>query len=103
MRLPLTVDLMAVREIVDNIYAIDDTWSGRISPTGSLPEMAARSAGAEGGKAPDLKGFALMDALYAVENAGYKCVYEGTGHVTAQTPAAGAALKKGDTIRLTLK
>ena len=44
-----------------------------------------------------------MDALYAVENAGYKCVYEGTGHVTAQTPAAGAALKKGDTIRLTLK
>ena len=98
-----TKPAMAVREIVDNIYAIDDTWSGRISPSGALPAMAARSAGVEGGKAPDLKGFALMDALYAVENAGYKCVYEGTGHVTAQTPAAGAALKKGDTIRLTLK
>ena len=98
-----TKPAQAVREIVDEIYAIDDTWSGRIASTGALPAMAARSARVEGGKAPDLKGFALMDALYAVENAGYKCVYEGTGHVTAQNPAPGAALKKGETIRLTLK
>ena len=98
-----TKPALAVREIVDNIYAIDDTWSGRITPSGALPVMTARSAETESGKAPDLKGFALMDALYAVENAGYKCVYEGTGHVSAQTPAAGAALKKGETIRLTLK
>ena len=93
----------AVREIVDGIYAIDDTWSGRISPAGSLPAMAAKDVPVENGKAPDLKGFGLMDALYAVENAGYRCVYEGTGHVTAQIPAAGAAMKKGETIRLTLK
>ena len=98
-----TKPAQAVREIVDEIYAIDDTWSGRIATTGTLPAMAARSVQVEGGKAPDLKGFALMDALYAVENAGYKCVYEGTGHVTAQNPAPGAALKKGETIRLTLK
>ena len=98
-----TKPAQAVREIVDEIYAIDDTWSGRIPTTGTLPAMAARTAQVEGGKAPDLKGFALMDALYAVENAGYKCVYEGTGHVTAQHPAPGAALKKGETIRLTLK
>ena len=98
-----TKPAQAVREIVDEIYAIDDTWSGRIASTGALPAMAARSAQVESGKAPDLKGFALMDALYAVENAGYKCVYEGTGHVTAQKPAPGAALKKGETIRLTLK
>ena len=44
-----------------------------------------------------------MDALYAVENAGYKCTYEGSGHVTAQSPAPGVALKKGQTIKLTLK
>ena len=98
-----TKPAMAVREIVDNIYAIDDTWSGRIAPTGTLPAMAAKDAEVENGKAPDLKGFGLMDALYAVENAGYKCVYEGSGHVTAQSPAPGAALKKGETIRLTLK
>ena len=98
-----TKPALAVREIVDNIYAIDDAWSGRITSTGTLPEMTAKNAEAENGKAPDLKGFGLMDALYAVENAGYKCVYEGSGHVTSQTPAPGAALKKGETIRLTLK
>ena len=98
-----TKPAMAVREIVDNIYAIDDTWSGHVAPTGTLPQMEERTAGPADGKAPDLKGFGLMDALYAVENAGYKCVYEGSGHVTAQSPAPGTALKKGETIRLTLK
>ena len=98
-----TKPAMAVREIVDNIYAIDDTWSGQIAPTGTLPTMEARQAGVTDGKAPDLKGFGLMDALFAVENAGFKCVYEGSGHVTAQSPAAGVALKKGETIKLTLK
>jgi cell division protein FtsI (penicillin-binding protein 3) len=98
-----TKPAQAVRDIVDEIYAIDDTWSGRINASGALPTMVARNAAAESGKAPDLKGFALTDALYAVENAGYKCVYEGTGHVSSQTPAPGAALKKGETIRLTLK
>ncbi len=98
-----TKPAMAVREIVDNIYAIDDTWSGRIAPTGALPRMEERQAEVTEGKAPDLKGFGLMDALYAVENAGLKCVYEGSGHVTAQSPAPGTAIKKGGTIKLTLK
>ena len=98
-----TKPAMAVREIVDNIYAIDDTWSGRITPTGTLPRMEERQAEVAEGKAPDLKGFGLMDALYAVENAGLKCVYEGSGHVTAQSPAPGTTIKKGGTIKLTLK
>ena len=98
-----TKPALAVREIVDNVYAIDDTWSGRIPTTGTLPLMEERMADATDGKTPDLKGFGLMDALYAVENAGYKCTYEGAGHVTAQSPAPGTALKKGETIKLTLK
>ena len=98
-----TKPALAVRDIVDGIYAIDDAWSGRIAPSGTLPRMETRIADASDGKAPDLKGFGLMDALYAVENAGYKCNYEGSGHVTAQSPAPGTALKKGETIRLTLK
>jgi len=93
----------AVREIVDNIYAIDDTWSKETPSTGQVPVLQAKTVDMDGGKAPDLKGFSLMDALFALENAGYKCTYEGSGHVTAQSPAAGAALKKGETIRLTLK
>ena len=98
-----TKPAMAVREIVDNIYAIDDTWSGQIASSGTLPKMEERQAGVTDGKAPDLKGFGLMDALFAVENAGFKCTYEGSGHVTAQSPAAGADLKKGGTIKLTLR
>jgi cell division protein FtsI (penicillin-binding protein 3) len=98
-----TKPAMAVREIVDNIYAIDDTWSGRIGNGGTLPRMEEKVAERTDGMAPDVKGFGLMDALYAVENAGYKCVYEGSGHVSAQSPAAGTSLKKGGTIRLTLK
>ena len=98
-----TKPAMAVREIVDNIYAIDDTWSGRIDTTGSLPRMRPAETVLTEGKVPDLKGASLMDALYAVENAGYKCVYDGSGHVTTQQPSAGTALKKGETIRLTLK
>ena len=98
-----TKPALAVREIVDNIYAIDDTWSDRIASTGTLPTMQERTAVAESGKAPDVKGFGLMDALYAVENAGFRCTYEGSGHVTAQSPAPGTALKKGETVKLTLK
>ncbi|MBR6882227.1 MAG: transpeptidase family protein [Bacteroidales bacterium] len=98
-----TKPALAVREIVDNIYAIDDTWADHVASTGTLPTMQERTAVAESGKAPDVKGFGLMDALYAVENAGFKCTYEGSGHVTAQSPAPGTALKKGETVKLTLK
>ena len=98
-----TKPALAVREIVDNIYAIDDSWSGHANSTGTLPRMAEKQADASGSTVPDLKGFGLSDALYAVENAGWKCTYEGSGHVTAQSPAPGKALRKGETIRLTLK
>ena len=97
-----TKPAMAVREIVDNIYAIDDSWSGHATSTAQLPRMEARTADA-GSDVPDLKGFGLADALYAVENAGFKCSYEGSGHVTSQSPAPGKQLKKGETVRLTLK
>ena len=45
----------------------------------------------------------LKDALYALENNGYKCVYEGIGHVVSQTPAAGKECKKGETVKIVLK
>ena len=98
-----TKPALAVREIVDNIYAIDDTWSTEVTAAGALPRMAERTADTGHGKTPDVKGFGLMDALYAVENAGYRCVYEGSGHVSSQSPAPGTALKKGETVKLTLK
>ena len=98
-----TLPALAVREIVDNIYAIDPRWGERISSGGDMPAMARRTASAQPGCVPDVKGFSLMDAVYAIENCGYRCSYEGCGHVSGQTPAPGAALKKGDTVKLTLK
>ena len=98
-----TKPALAVREIVDDIYAIDDSWSGQIGSIGTLPRMDRAVAEPVEGKVPDMMGAALMDALYMAENAGYKCVYEGSGHVRSQSPAAETKLKKGETIHLTLK
>ena len=52
---------------------------------------------------PDLTGLGLRDAIFAIENNGYRCRHTGTGHVTSQTPAAGEKLKKGETITITLQ
>ena len=52
---------------------------------------------------PDVKGLGIKDAIYAIENNGYKCIYEGVGHVVSQIPAAGQIRKKGETIKLVLK
>ena len=55
------------------------------------------------GAVPDLKGLGLKDAIYAIENNGYRCVYEGMGHVASQTPAAGTQIRKGETVKIILK
>ena len=52
---------------------------------------------------PDVKGMGLKDAIYAIENNGYKCTYEGIGHVVSQIPSAGKVCAKGETIKLVLK
>ena len=52
---------------------------------------------------PDVMGMGLTDAIYAIENNGYRCVYEGIGHVASQVPAAGTEGKKGETVKLVLK
>ena len=56
-----------------------------------------------GGIVPELSGMGLMDAIYAIENNGYRCSYEGLGHVAAQKPAAGTKYSKGETIYITLR
>ena len=93
----------AVREIVDNIYAIDPEWNPAVTRNGSVAQTALAEIPSTDGTAPDLAGLGLSDALYAIESNGYRCRYEGSGHVTAQTPAAGTKLGKGETITLTLR
>lgn len=101
-----TLPALAMKEIVDNTYALDCSWGNEIDRKGRVPEMESGHISTErekGTPVPSVKGYGLKDALYAIENSGYKCVYEGCGHVTSQSPAAGAALAKGGTVKIILK
>ena len=94
------------RKIVDNVYNLDPLWGDEIKASGHMREM--KRDGIEAGldrlsEVPDLTGLGLKDALYSVENCGYRCEYSGTGHVTGQHPAPGTELEKGGTVRFTLK
>ncbi len=97
-----TKPAMAVREIVDKLYALDGTWDSEIRPTASVPLMEQK-AEVEKGKVPDLKGYGLKDALYTLESMGLLCQYTGAGHVVGQSPAPGTACKNGQIVKLTLK
>ena len=57
----------------------------------------------KGTPVPSVKGYGLMDALYTIENSGYRCSYEGCGHVVSQSPQAGASLAKGETVKIILR
>lgn len=96
----------AMKDIVDAVWAMEDGWGDEYQSTGSIPEMKARyiETEREGNRpVPDLKGLGLKDAIYAIENNGYRCEYEGVGHVASQSPAAGTNPGKGHTIRIILK
>lgn len=51
---------------------------------------------------PDVSGMGLKDALYLLENEGYKVTFTGSGRVASQTPLAGTALERGQNVSLIL-
>ena len=94
------------KEIVDNLWALDSTWGEKFQARAKVPEMRPEYIGTRKGSAipvPDVKGMGLRDAIYALENNGYRCSYEGIGHVVKQIPSAGEIKTKGETIKLVLK
>ena len=97
---------MAFKDIVDGIWAYEPQWSSEIKANGKIPEMAGgyiSTSLTEGSPVPDLSGMGLKDAIYAIENNGYRCSHTGTGHVVSQSPRPGTAEKKGETVRIVLK
>ncbi|MBQ2330831.1 MAG: PASTA domain-containing protein, partial [Bacteroidales bacterium] len=102
-----TIPAMTMGEIVDNLYAMDNAPTEVLTKKGAFPEMVVPTINAPEDKkkpiVPDVKGMGLEDAVYAIENAGYRCEWTGTGHVAAQSPAAGGAKPAGTIINLTLK
>ncbi|MFN7301525.1 MAG: PASTA domain-containing protein, partial [Bacteroidota bacterium] len=49
---------------------------------------------------PDTRGMGLRDALFILENAGYKVQVSGFGSVWQQQPEPGTALRPGATVRI---
>ena len=98
----------AMREIVDAIYVLDPEWGSEYQASAKVPEMTtgeepAQKTDDKTAKVPDVKGLGLKDAVYLVENSGLRCNYSGTGHVSAQSEAAGREVEAGTTVTLTLK
>lgn len=97
---------MAFKDIVDGIWAYEPQWSDQIKSGGKVPEMAGgyiNTSRTEGSPVPDLVGMGLKDAIYAIENNGYRCSHTGTGHVVNQSPKPGTAAKKGETVKIILR
>ena len=94
---------LAFKEMVDKTYALDYRWGNELDKRGHLPSMKAEDcdAGIETGNiVPSLRGLGLKDALYTIENSGYRCCYTGSGHVASQSPAAGSKYEQGQTIKI---
>ncbi len=96
----------AFKEVVNEIYALDPRWRPEISGSEAMPPAKPKMAVAEKDGAagtPSLKGLGLDEALYLIENSGYRCKFSGVGHVASQSPAAGTPLAKGGVVTIVLK
>ncbi len=99
-----TIPALVVRDVVDQIYAIDGSWNNTLRPANAnVPVLDSRVATSDNGQIPDVRGLGLREAIYSMESSGYRCTYEGSGHVSSQTPAAGSTLAAGETVRLVLR
>lgn len=100
------IPAMTFRDIVDNVWSLDSRWGEQLVERADVPDMKPKYIATQSGSTipvPDVKGMGLKDALFAIENNGYNCTYEGIGHVVSQNPAAGTSCRKGETIKLVLR
>ena len=100
------IPAMTFREVVDQIWSLDSRWGEEFGKRADIPDMKPEYIATVSGTVipvPDVKGMGLKDALYAIENNGYRCIYEGIGHVASQIPEAGTQCRKGETVKLILK
>ena len=101
-----SIPALTFKEIADELWAYNPGWGKELKKRGEVPQMLADhivTSTSPDSPVPDLKGLGLKDALYAIENNGYRCSHSGIGHVASQHPAAGTRLKKGETITIKLR
>ncbi len=100
------IPVLTFKDIADELWAHEEEWGQELKSRGSVPQMRAEeisTSKSADSPVPDVIGLGLRDALYAIENNGYKCSHKGTGHVAGQNPKAGSRLAKGQTINIVLK
>lgn len=100
------IPAIVFKDIVDDVWSLDSSWGNIVEKNGKVPDMQEEYIGTgeqSDGAVPNLKGMGLKDAIYAIENNGYRCRYEGVGHVVSQNPSEGTKAKKGDIIKIILK
>ena len=94
------------KDIVDNVYSLNEEWGEELRCNGNVPKMKISSIDASDydlEESPSVLGFGLKDAIYTIENCGYKCKFEGCGHVATQQPKGGTKVPRGSTVYITLK
>ncbi|MCQ2146873.1 MAG: transpeptidase family protein [Bacteroidales bacterium] len=100
----------AVNETINGMYGLKQLWGESLLSKGTLARMEADNSritksedGATKATVPDVTGLGLKDAIYTIENSGFKCSFSGVGHVSKQSPSSGSTATKGGTITITLK
>lgn len=100
------IPALTFKNIADELWAYSPEWGEELKSRSEVPQMLAEhitTGNSADVPVPDLTGLGLRDAIYAIENNGYRCRHSGTGHVTSQTPAQGEKLEKGGIITITLQ
>lgn len=82
---------------VDNVE--DNEW---VSVKQSDDDIFVNTVEFEENIVPDVKGMNITDAVFLLESMGWKVKFEGYGKVKTQSVKAGAELRKGSVINLTL-
>lgn len=94
------------RNIIDAIYCMNPEWGAEFKADGKFEKASKPSiltAKDSDGRVPDVSGLGLMDAICTIENCGYRCEYEGMGHVKSQSPAAHTVYAKGNNVKIILR
>ncbi len=100
------IPVLTFKDIADELWAYDEGWGRELESRGDVPKMTAKHISTDksaDAPVPDVKGLGLRDAIFALENSGYRCRHIGTGHVESQNPESGNILAKGETINILLK
>ncbi|MDZ4839487.1 MAG: penicillin-binding protein [Bacteroidota bacterium] len=91
-----------------NVYAdnkklhVNPEQNNWVSPVVQYGNIKLNAYSTVSNQVPDVLNMTLTDAVYILENAGYKVRFSGKGKVKAQFPAGNQILQKGKTIEIKL-